>query len=62
MVNSNASDQSTAAPTYNGYVDFTATGFKWRLSNPPNDSSGAYIFAAFADSPFGRIPGQVLAV
>jgi alpha-tubulin suppressor-like RCC1 family protein len=62
VVNSNAADQSTTSPTYNGYVDFTATGFKWRLANPPNDSNGTYIFAAFADSPFGRMPGQVLAV
>ena len=60
-VNSNAADNSTAAPTYNGYLDFTATGFKLRLTTPPNDAGG-YIFAAFADNPFGRVPGQVLAV
>jgi alpha-tubulin suppressor-like RCC1 family protein len=60
-VNNNAADNSTAAPTYNGYLDFTATGFKLRLSSAPNDT-GTYVFAAFADSPFGRMPGQVLAV
>jgi hypothetical protein len=61
VVNSNAADQSTTAPTYNGYLDFTATGFKLRLTSAPNDA-GEYIFAAFADNPFGRVPGQVLAV
>jgi alpha-tubulin suppressor-like RCC1 family protein len=61
-VNNNAADNSTAFPTYNGYLDFTATGFKLRLSTAPNDSGGIYMFAAFADSPFGRMPGQVLAV
>ena len=60
-VNSNAADNSTTSPTYNGYLDFTATGFKLRLTTPPNDAGG-YIFAAFADNPFGRVPGQVLAV
>jgi len=64
-VNNNAADNSTAAPTYNGYIDFTATGFKLRLSSPPNEASvpaSIYMFAAFADNPFGRVPGQVLAV
>jgi hypothetical protein len=61
VVNSNAADQSTTSPTYNGYLDFTATGFKLRLAGVPNDAGG-YIFAAFADNPFGRVPGQVLAV
>ena len=60
-VNNNAADNSTSFPTYNGYIDFTATGFKLRLTTAPNDA-GTYIFAAFADSPFGKIPGQVLAV
>jgi alpha-tubulin suppressor-like RCC1 family protein len=64
-VNNNAADNSTTAPTYNGYIDFTATGFKLRLSSAPNEASvpaSIYMFAAFADNPFGRVPGQVLAV
>jgi alpha-tubulin suppressor-like RCC1 family protein len=61
-VNNNAADNSTTSPTYNGYLDFTATGFKLRLTSIPNDNGGVYMFAAFADNPFGRVPGQVLAV
>lgn len=55
-------DQSIVSPTYSGYLDFVSTGFKMRLASDPNSVGGNFIYAAFADDPFGRNPSQNTAV
>ena len=64
VANTNFQDQSIVNPvTYTqGYIDFLSTGFKLRLAgSDPNSVGGNFIFAAFADDVFGRIPGLPLA-
>lgn len=43
-----------SAEAVSAYVDFTATGFKWRTTVADmNNNTSTYIFAAFAEYPFG---------
>jgi hypothetical protein len=44
---------STANDSSNPIIDSTANGFKVRTTTEPNQSSGTYIYAAFAEYPFG---------
>ena len=60
-VNSAQQDNSIVSPTYTGYIDFVSTGFKMRLASEPNTSTARYIYAAFAEEPFGRTPSQTTA-
>lgn len=60
-VNSAQQDNSIVSPTYTGYIDFVSTGFKMRLTSEPNTSTARYIYAAFAEEPFGRTPSQTTA-
>ena len=58
-VNSAFQDNSIISPTYSGNLDFVSTGFKMRLASDPNSIGGNFIYAAFAEEPFGRTPSQI---
>lgn len=55
-------NSSAAEDTMSGPIDYTAEGFKLRMTNAPwNANGGTYIFAAFAEYPLGGkniIPGK----
>jgi hypothetical protein len=44
---------ATNAEIVSDYIDFLSNGFKLRVSNNLVNGSGTYIFAAFAEHPFG---------
>lgn len=54
LLPNSANAESTSTSTSGAYLDVTSNGFKLRgTSSDINDSAGTYIFAAFAEHPFG---------